>query len=118
MDSGERTWGVMGAVLLAAVAVLTAIRVADEESTAYALGAALGTVVAALVIAALLRWAYVRVSGGGEVRSPWLWLIAALVAIAGAIGQAAPDEDADAEARSALGPGDGRPALVLSRPPF
>ena len=42
MASGERAGAALGAVLLAAVGVLTAIRIADTETTAYAIGAALG----------------------------------------------------------------------------
>lgn len=93
MDWRERTAAITGAALLVLVGVLTALRVGEDEETAYATGAAFGVVVAGLAVAALLRWAYVRVRGEGEVTSGWLLPVAAVVSVVWSVGGAVRDED-------------------------
>jgi hypothetical protein len=96
MSSGERAGAALGAVLLAAVGVLTAVRVADSETTAYAVGAAVGQIAVSLLIAYGLRWLYVRYREEGEARSPWVLVLAALIAMVLSIAQGVEDDEESA----------------------
>ena len=99
MESGERAGAALGAVLLAAVGVLRAIQASEDETTAYAIGVGLGSVVASLLIAIALRWVYVRFRETGEVRSQWVIWIAVLIAMVVAISQGVREsEEREAEA--------------------
>lgn len=73
--------GIGGFLLLSSGAITTA-READTEPFAEALGAGFGVVLIALVLALVLRFAYVRIRGGERpVVSPWLVLTAGAVAL-------------------------------------
>jgi hypothetical protein len=74
-----------------ALALTTALRVLgfDDRSTAYLVGGALGSVVAAVLIALLLRFLYVRLlRRGRSIWSPWTVVIAAVVTLIVAVGRA------------------------------
>lgn len=81
---GIRGWqlavAIGGVSLLAMAAVLTFLGVPDSQTTAYKLGAAFGSIVGTLALAAAGRWAWVNWgSGSGPVLVPETLLIAGAV---------------------------------------
>ena len=94
--SARALW-VAGALLFGVAVVLVAARERDE-GVAFALGAAIGAGLVALLVAAIARFAWTRVRGRGELLAPSLLLIAGLVCVAG-LGARAAQHGADAAAR-------------------
>jgi hypothetical protein len=92
-----RALWVAGTLLFGAAVVLVAARESDE-GLAFALGAAIGAGLAALLVAAIARFAWTRLRGRGELLAPSLLLIAGLVCLAG-LGVRAAQQGADTAAR-------------------
>lgn len=79
----DRTAGwVFASVALVAAAVLRVATRDEEHSTAWLIGAVIGSIVAGVLIGLLLRFGYVKlVRKGHELWSPWVLVIAALVSL-------------------------------------
>jgi hypothetical protein len=109
-EEGRPKWlGWAAAVLAWAALVLLATFVADADTAGYRLGRFIGTVLVTFLPALLLRWIYTRIHGEG-VWTPWLFVIAALIAVisvAGAARSATDDQEAeqppDVDLASAIG---------------
>ena len=84
----------IAAVLLLAVpAVLNGVYDANHgETTSYGIGSAFGSIVWSALLALLFRWLYVRFSERQRrVWSPWVFVIAAVIATLGLLGAIAAD---------------------------
>jgi hypothetical protein len=86
-----------GTLLFGAAVILIAARERDEGA-ASALVAAVGTGAVALLVATLVRFAWIRLRGRGALLAPSLVLIAGLVSLA-ALGARAAEEGAETAAR-------------------
>lgn len=90
MRQRRRAWAAwsIGSLVLAATAIAAGLRERDEGAV-HAVTAALGGLLFALAVGALLRLAYVRlVVRRGTVASPWLLPIASVVALLSLLGTA------------------------------
>ena len=96
-----RTLGTLAsATLLALIAVAAGVRERDE-STAYAVGAAIGTLMIGLLIAVVIRLLWKLVRKGAPTRSPWTLLIACPFSLLSLIGAANRDDPATSPAERA-----------------
>ncbi len=59
--------------------------------TSYEIGVVIGTIAAAVIVAALVRWVVVKIRGRGGLRSPWILVVAALILLVGVGRQAGLD---------------------------
>lgn len=91
-----------------ALALATALRVLgfDDRSAPYMVGGALGSLVAAMLVALLLRFLYVRLLRRDRpIWSPWMLVIAAVVTFIVAVGRAGSEAQEREEARRACADG-------------
>jgi hypothetical protein len=87
MGGRDLGWVLAGAAL--AAATLVRVLGIDGRSTAYVAGAALGSIAAGVLLALLVRFAYVRlVRHGRPLWSPWVLVIAAVVTLVVAVTRA------------------------------
>lgn len=100
-SEGNRGWRLLelggGAALLGLAATFAFLIAPEGESTSYALGSAFGSVIGGLLIAAALRWGWIRFgSGQAPVMAPALLLVAGVVSFLlalGSLGREAKQED-------------------------
>ena len=103
--SGTRVAWIAACLALALATILRVLGL-DDRSTAYLLGSATGSVVAAVLVALLLRFLYVRlVRRDRPVWSPWTLVIAAVVSLIVAVGRAGSEAEEREEGRRACANG-------------
>jgi hypothetical protein len=85
-------WGVGGFMLV--VLSVAAAAEEDDEGTAFQVGAVVGRILASVAIAYGLRWLWlrlIRTDRDAELTSPWIAVIAAIVAALSLAGSASSD---------------------------
>ena len=103
MDRSPLAW-VLGALALALATVLRVASIEDGHTTAFLIGSALGSVVASLLIALLLRFAYVRlIRKGRPLWSAWVLVIAAVISVLVAASRVGRDAEQAAGAKESCG---------------